>query len=175
MKLKAKHAMFVLLIAIILVVAVPTVIHFNDHNILLIERNCLYLLKALGQTELSYADSILDKEYVRWPTLERNGLVAEGSTRKNLIKHYNLAIFKIKPNTWVDTTPDASFTIIAVPYANNFGLRTFAIDDNPNIIQLRMWIGDSDKFHEHAAHLNHRDYWIPCTIWSIKKLRQEHK
>ena len=126
------------IIAIIAAIAIPQLLNARRSAW---ENRCKLTLRALGSSELAYADGNLDKIYGTWPAMIDNDYIQDGYSRSNMIDNYSIILFQVGAPTYEGdfSAADSSFTIVAVPRSQKNKLRTFAIGDDQT---PRVWVGD---------------------------------
>jgi hypothetical protein len=118
------------------------------------ENRCKLTLRALGATELDFADRN-NGNFGTWEQLV-NGNYMIGTNRKNVIEYYSIAVFSVdksKNSAKIDT-----FTIVALPINPKFRLRTFALGED----QIeRVWINFDSTIDFSNIDLKDLDNWEP--------------
>ena len=128
-----------------------------------IENCCRLTLRALGSTELAYQDQNGQGNYGSWANLIDPELnyIQQGFTRSDIINFYSIAVFNVtlsvKGNDGKIQKP-STFQIVALPYSQRKGLRTFAIDDNQTPL---MWIGPRFAWTLKGLNLKDPKFWMP--------------
>ena len=129
------------------------------------EDKCKLTLRALGSCQLAYMDSNLKKDFGSWYSLAKNDYIMQGYTRSNIIDNYSIAMFQAMLSSWKSDkrVSNSSFTIVAVPRSQKWGLRTFGISDDQ---VPRMWVGGQWNLHAYLRDPSRRidmsnDEWQP--------------
>ena len=128
------------IIAIIAAIAIPQLLNARRSAW---ENRCKLTLRALGSSQLAYADGNLDKEYGTWVALQDTDYIQDGYNRLNIIDNYSIALFHVGESTMIGdfSAADSSFTVVAIPRSTKNRLRTFAIGDDQT---PRVWVGTTD-------------------------------
>jgi hypothetical protein len=113
------------------------------------ENRCKLTLRALGSSELAYADTNLNKAYGTWESLQESEYIQKGYTRANIVDNYSLCTF------YAD---QKHFYIIAVPSPQKMKLRTFAISDDQT---PRVWVGKDSEFSPTDFDFGNPAKWEP--------------
>jgi hypothetical protein len=160
----------------ILAIAIPQLLNTRGYAW---ENSCKLTLRALGSTQLSFADSH-DGNFGTWEELVESGDIGEGCNRSNVINNYSIAVFDVKK------AGISSFTIVAVPVEErralgkplificprkNFPgidirfrdvpgwfLRVFAIGEDQT---PRVWIGSNSEWTTENVSLHNIELWEP--------------
>ncbi|MFH1515434.1 MAG: hypothetical protein ABIG42_08240, partial [bacterium] len=96
--------------------------------------------------------------------LETN-FIEKGYSRSNIIDNYSIAFFEAILSGWKSgkRLSNSSFTIVAIPRSQKWGLRTFGICDDQT---PRMWMGGRWNLHAYFRDSNrridmHNNEWQP--------------
>ena len=128
------------IIAIIAAIAIPQLLNARRSAW---ENRAKLTIRALGSSQLAYADGNLDKNYGSWVAMQDTEYIQDGYNRTNIIDNYSLACFHVGISTYMGdfSAADSSFTIVAVPRSQKNRLRTFALGDDQT---PRVWVGETD-------------------------------
>lgn len=120
------------IIAIIAAIAIPQLLNARRSAW---ENRAKLSLRALGSSQLAYADQTLMKGYASCGNMCEVGYVQRGFSRNNLIANYSISVWSCTPPTTTSgvSAVDSTFTLVATPRNNRNKLRTFSICDDQTL------------------------------------------
>jgi hypothetical protein len=127
------------------------------------EFRCRFMLRTLGDAEHAYIRYSKSGNFGGWHDLVHAGFIPGGYSRSNYIENYSISYFQVGRSTHLGkkSAYDSTFTIIAMPLDQTYGLKTFAIDDTEKVYYAVRGIDPKD-FKLNTISLKSSRQWQPA-------------
>lgn len=145
------------IVAVVAAIAIPSL---SGSRISAWENRCKITLRALGSSQLAFADGN-NGDYGTWAEMAEDGFIQKGYTRDNIIDNYTIVTFEVtksQKNDDGEIVEPPKFAIVATPNNVKNKIRTFAIGDE----QIPyLWVGVEYSWTTENVDLHDTKLWEP--------------